>query len=44
MPDGQDTFKKQGLAIVVVAIITFFGTYVGSALIAEIILRLTHVI
>jgi len=39
-----DTFKKQGVAIVIVALITFFGTYVGSAIIAEITLRLTNVI
>lgn len=39
-----DTFKKQGVAIVVVALITFLGTFVGSALIAEITLRLTNVI
>ncbi len=39
-----DTFKKQGLAIVVVALITFFGTYVGSAIIAQIVLGVTGVI
>ena len=36
-----DTFKKQGLAIVCTALITFIGTWVGSALIADIILKLT---
>lgn len=39
-----DTFKTQGLAIIVVALITFFGTYVGSAIIAQIILMATNVI
>lgn len=39
-----DTFKTQGLAIVVVAIITFFGTYIGSALIAQLVLTATNVI
>lgn len=40
----MEEFKKQGVAIVVVALITFFGTYVGSAIIAELILRATGVI
>lgn len=38
------TFKEQGIAIIVVALITFFGTYIGSAVIAEVILRATGVI
>ena len=37
-----DTFKKQGLAIVCTALVTFIGTWIGSALIADIILKLTH--
>ena len=36
-----DTFKKQGLAIVCTALVTFIGTWVGSALIADVILKLT---
>ena len=39
-----DTFKEQGIAIVCTAILAFIGTYIGSAIIAEIVLRLTHVI
>ena len=39
-----DTFKKQGIAIVVVALITFLGTFLGSAIIAEFTLKLTGVI
>jgi len=39
-----DTFKEQGLAIVVVAIFTFAGTFLGSTIIAQIILKLTGVI
>ena len=43
---GKDvnTFKEQGLAIVVVAIFTFAGTFLGSTIIAQIILKLTGVI
>lgn len=43
---GKDwpEFKKQGLAIVCVALCTFAGTYIGSAVIAQIILKLTGVI
>jgi putative effector of murein hydrolase LrgA (UPF0299 family) len=40
----MDDFKRQGVAIVCVALITFFGTYVGSAIIAEVLLRATGVI
>ena len=36
-----DTFKQQGLAIVCTALVTFIGTWVGSALIADIILKLS---
>ena len=39
-----DTFKKQGVAIVCTALLAFIGTYIFSAIIAEIVLRLTHVI
>lgn len=36
-----DTFKKQGLAIVCTALVTFIGTWIGSAFIADIVLKLT---
>ena len=39
-----DTFKKQGFAIVCTALIAFIGTYIGSAIIAQIVLRLSGVI
>jgi len=39
-----DTFKKQGFAIVCTALVSFIGTYVGSAIIAQIVLRLSKVI
>ena len=39
-----DTFKEQGLAIVIVAIFTFAGTFLGSTIIAQIILKMTGVI
>lgn len=39
-----DTFKSQGVAIVCVALLTFVGTYVGSAAIAEIVLKVTGAI
>ena len=39
-----DTFKKQGFAIVVVAIFTFAGTFLGSTIIAQLILKMTGVI
>ena len=39
-----DTFKTQGVAIVCVALLTFVGTYVGSAVIAEVVLRVTGAI
>ena len=39
-----DTFKEQGIAIVCTAILAFIGTYIGSAIIAQIILKLTNVI
>ena len=40
----MDSFKKQGLGIVVTSLMAFAGTYIGSAIIAEVLLRLTHVI
>ena len=42
--DDLDTFKKQGFAIICVALITFFGTYIGSTIIAEVVLRISGVI
>lgn len=39
-----DSFRKQGLKIVLVTLLAFIGTYIGSAIIAEIVLRLTGVI
>ena len=36
-----DTLKKSGWKIIIVALFVIIGTYVGSALIAEIVLRLT---
>lgn len=43
---GKDlgSFKKQGPAIIVVALITFFGTFIGSVLIAQTILGLSGLI
>lgn len=42
---GKDlgTFKQQGAAIIVVALITFFGTFFGSLLIGQLVLSLTGV-
>lgn len=39
-----DEFKKQGLGIMCTAIAAFTGTYVGSALIAQVVLMMTGVI
>ncbi len=39
-----DTFKKQGAAIVAISLFAFLGTFVGSAIIAQLILKLTGVI
>ena len=39
-----DTFKKQGAAIVAISLFAFLGTFSGSAIIAQIILKLTGVI
>lgn len=43
---GKDMegFKKQGLKIIITALLTFIGTFVGSAIIAQIVLALTGVI
>lgn len=43
---GKDlnTFKKQGASIVLVTLFAFIGTFVGSAIIAQIILKMTGVI
>lgn len=40
---GKDlpAFKKQGVAIITVALFTFIGTFIASAIIAEIALRAT---
>lgn len=39
-----DSFKKNGVAIVLVSLFAFIGTYIGSAIIAQIILKMTGVI
>ena len=39
-----DEFKKQGVKIVIVSILTFIGTFVGSAVIAEVVLKATGAI
>ena len=36
-----DEFRKQGVSIVLVSILTFVGTFIGSAIIAQIVLKLT---
>lgn len=36
-----DEFKKQGVGIVVVALITIAGTYLGGVIVSEMILRIT---
>lgn len=43
---GKDMgeFKKQGLGIVCVSLLAFAGTYIGSAIIAQILLKATGVI
>ena len=40
----MDSFKKQGIGIVLTSLMAFAGTYIGSAIIAEVLLKLTHVI
>ena len=40
----MDSFKKQGLGIVLTSLMAFAGTYIGSAIITEVLLKLTHVI
>ncbi|MGI6357087.1 MAG: hypothetical protein ACOX2K_06595 [Bacillota bacterium] len=37
----MDAFRKQGISIVVIALITFAGTYLGGTIVAQIILSLT---
>ncbi len=39
-----DTFKQQGVAIVLVSLFAFVGTYIGSAIIAQIVLSIMGVI
>lgn len=39
-----DGFRRQGLQIVLTALLTFIGTYIGSAIIAQVIMSLTGVI
>ena len=39
-----DAFRKQGFAIVMVALFAFIGTYIGSAIIAQIVLKVTGII
>ena len=39
-----DEFKKQGFAIVGVSLCAFLGTYIGSAFIAQLVLKFTGVI
>lgn len=43
---GKDleSFKEQGIKIVLAALLTFVGTFIGSAVIAQIVLKLTGVI
>ncbi|NLL98878.1 MAG: DUF340 domain-containing protein, partial [Tepidanaerobacter sp.] len=36
-----DAFRKQGVKIVLVAIFVFVGTYIASAVIAHMVLKLT---
>ena len=43
---GKDLedFKKQGFAIVCVSLFTFMGTFIGSAVISQVVLKMTGVI
>jgi len=41
MGKDLDSLKQNGLKIIIVAIFVFIGTYIGSAIIAEVVLRLT---
>lgn len=43
---GQDLkgFRRQGIAIVCIALIAFIGTYIGSAIISQVVLNLTGAI
>lgn len=40
----MEAFKKQGIQIIIVSLLAFTGTFVGSAIIADIVLRLTGAI
>jgi len=39
-----DGFRRQGVQIVLTALLTFIGTYIGSAIIAQVVMALTGVI
>ena len=39
-----DEFKKQGVAIICVSLCAFLGTYIGSAIISQLVLKITGVI
>ncbi len=39
-----DEFRKQGVSIIIVSILTFIGTFIGSAVIAQIVLSATGAI
>ncbi len=43
---GKDlnSFKEQGLKMVIITLLTFLGTFIGSAAIAQVILKMTGVI
>ncbi len=43
---GKDlnSFKEQGVKIVLAALLTFVGTFIGSAVIAQVVLKITGVI
>ena len=41
MGKDLESFKKNGLKIIIVAIFVFVGTYIGSAVIAHVVLKLT---
>ena len=36
-----DEFRKQGVKIVIVSLLTFIGTFIGSAIIAQVVLAMT---
>lgn len=41
MGKDLDSFKKNGFKIIIVSIFVFVGTYIGSAVIAHVVLKLT---